>query len=230
MHRFFLLLCLISFGLSAQTLERSFGLELTPHYASSRITGGSNVTFSELERLDSLESGAYGYGAGLVYESRVERIGFTTGLRYTRTGLDRLRQPLDAGSQSFTETVSAHYLAVPFDVNFYQDISEANRVLFSLGAGLQYHLSTQTRRTIYDGDREVETREVDNSTTEFRPLLVSFSTAIGYDRKLSPDYAIRFQPYFQFFLQGNLRENADIRANRNYYQVGLRLVVRRLFI
>ncbi|MGB3799068.1 MAG: hypothetical protein WA952_04590 [Lewinella sp.] len=230
MYRFLFLLWLTSFGLSAQTLERSFGVELTPHYASSRITGGGNVTFTELERLDSLEGGAYGYSAGLVYESRVERIGFTTGLRYTLTGLDRLRQPLGTGSQTFEETVSAHYLAVPFDVNFFQDITDANRVLFSLGAGLQYHLGTTTRRTIFDGGQEVETRDVDDSATEYRPLVVSFSTAIGYDRKLSPDYAIRFQPYFQFFLQGNLRDNIDILANRNYYQVGLRLVVRRLFI
>ncbi|PPK88247.1 outer membrane protein with beta-barrel domain [Neolewinella xylanilytica] len=230
MYRLLLVCLLLSAGLAAQTLERSYGLELTPNYASSRITRGNNITFSELEMLDSLESGAYGYGAGLVFENRVDRIGYTTGLRYTRTGLERLQRPLEGGNRTYSETVAAHYLAVPFDVNFYQDVTDADRVLFTLGAGLQYHLGTRTRRTIYEGDREVENVDLDNSATDYRPFVVSFSTAVGYDRKLSTDYALRFQPYFQFFLNGNLRETNDLRANRNYYQVGLRLVVRRLFI
>ena len=223
------LLLLFSLGLTAQTLERSFGLELAPQYTSSRITGGSNVTFRELETIDSLENGTYAYGIGLVYESRVERIGFTTGLRYFRTGLDRLRQALP-NNQGFTETVAAHYLALPFDVNFYQDVTPADRVLFTLGVGLQYHLGTRTERTLYAGEDEVETITVDDSATEYRPFLISFGTAVGYDRKLSVDYALRVQPYFQFFLNGNLRPDTDFLANRNYYQVGIRLVIRRLFI
>ena len=180
--------------------------------------------------LDSLESGAYGYSAGLVFENRVERIGYTTGLRYTRTGLQRLRQPLPGSRPEYAERVAAHYLSIPFDVNFYQDVSEKNRVLFTLGAGLQYHLTTRTHRKLFSGEQEVSTVLVDDSAREYRPLVVSFSTAIGYDRKLSADYAIRFQPYFQFFLNGNRREDVDLLANRNYYQVGLRLIVRRLFI
>lgn len=230
MYRIICLILALPVALPAQLLERGVGLELSPHYASSRITGGGNATFAQVADLDSLESGAYGYGFGLVYENRVERIGYTTGLRYTRTGLERLRQPVPGTDTEFEETVTAHYLSVPFDLNFFQDITPDDRVFFTLGAGVEYHLGTKTRRVSYRGEEEIEDRILADDGAEYRPLILSFGTAIGYDRKLSTDYAVRFQPYFRFFLNGNLREGPDLLANRNYYQVGLRLVVRRLFI
>ena len=230
MYRLLLVLLVLPFSLSAQLLERSVGLELAPHYASSRITGGGNATFTQLANLDSLESGAYGYGFGIVYENRVERIGYTTGLRYTRSGLERLRQPVTGTDREFTESVTAQYLGIPFDLNFYQDVTPNDRVFFTLGAGLEYHLGTRTRRTVFRGEEELERVTLTDDDADYRNLVLSFGTAIGYDRKLSSDYALRFQPYFRFFLNGNLRETQDLLANRNYYQVGLRLVIRRLFI
>jgi hypothetical protein len=64
---------------------------------------------------------------------------------------------------------------------------------------------------------------------EYRSPVLSINTGIGFDRKLSERWAIRLQPNFQFFLQGNLKEDPD-RTNRNYYQLGARLTVKRFLL
>ncbi|MBB4079850.1 hypothetical protein GGR28_002477 [Lewinella aquimaris] len=220
----------LSLAASAQTLERSIGLELSPQLSESRISGTNSATFTQLDRLDSLEQGGVGFGIGILYESRVDRIGFSTGLRYTRAGYATLEQPAPGSATTFSDDVSANYLALPFDVNFYQDVTDNDRVLFVLGVALQYHLGTKIRRTTYANGAETGTETLADDAVDYRPFVTSFLTGIGYDRKLSTDWAIRFQPTFQFFLNGNLRPDADTIANRNYYQLGLRIVVRRLFI
>ncbi|CAH1001511.1 hypothetical protein LEM8419_02414 [Neolewinella maritima] len=231
MCRLCLLFLLFSCALSGQTLERSFGLELTPQLGGQRISGTSNATFTQLDRLDSLEQGGFSYGLGLTYESRVDRIGYTTGLRFTHLGYTTMQQarPGVTGG-TFSEELTANYLAIPFELNFYQDATERDRVMFFLGVGLQYHLGSRTERTIYQDGQAQGTERLPDDAVDYRGLVTSLTTGIGYDRKLSSDWAIRFQPTFQFFLNGNLRPTDTTVANRNYYQVGLRVVVRRLFI
>lgn len=230
MFRLVFLLFALPGVLAAQTLERSFGLELSPQLSERRVSGVGSVTFTELDRIDSLEQGTFGYGIGLLYENRVERIGYTTGLRYTRNGYETLDQAVPGQpGRTFRDEISAHYLALPFEVNFYQDVTDKDRVLFVLGVGLQYHLGTRTRRTTLLGGDEVGSELVDEDIN-YRGLVTSLVTGVGYDRKLSNDWAIRFQPTFQFFLNGNIRPEEDTRANRNYYQLGLRIIIRRLFI
>ena len=231
MYRLCCLFVLLSSLVTGQTLERSFSLEFTPQYGSQRISGTNNATFSQLERLDSLEQGGFSYGVGVVYESRVDRIGYTTGLRFTHLGYSIAEQAnTGVAGGSFSEEVTANYLAIPFELNFYQDATERDRVMFFLGAGVQYHLGTRTERTTFRGGQELGTEEVSNDDVDYRGFVTSLTTGIGYDRKLSTDWAIRFQPTFQFFLNGNLRPGDTTIANRNYYQVGVRIVIRRLFI
>ncbi len=230
MLRLILALALLPMLLPAQVLERSFGLELTPHYGDRRVAAANNVAFGRLERIDSLESGRAGFGLGLTYESRVERIGYTTGIRYLQVGYQTLEQGVVGGSGTYSDWITGHYLSLPFELNFYQDVSEKDRALFMLGLSGQYHLGTRTQRTSFAGGSETGTETLPDDGIDYRPLVVSFITGLGYDRKLSDYWAIRFQPTFQFFLKGNLRPNSDTIANRNYYQVGLRVVVRRLFI
>ena len=225
------LLLLLPLLAHTQTLERSFGLELTPLLGGQRISGTNNTTLSELERLDSLESGSFGYGLGLTYESRVDRIGFTTGIRYLRVGYSTLQQTdRNTPSGTFSDAVTAHYLAIPLEVNFYQDPTPNDRLLFTLGVSAQYHLGTRTDRTSFTGGIETGTAELPTDGIDYRDITPSFHTSFAYDRRLSTDWAIRFQPTFQFFLNGNQRATATTVANRQYYQIGLRVVVRRLFI
>lgn len=217
--------------LSAQTLERSVGLELTPLHGGQRISGANNTSLAELERLDSLESGGFGYSLGLVFEDRVDRIGYTTGLRYLSVGYSTLEQATGpTGGGTFSDELTAHYLAIPFEVNFYQDPTTDDRLLFTLGVSAQYHLGTRTDRTTFRGGEETGTTELPADAVDYRRIIPSFHTGFAYDRRLSDDWAIRFQPTFQFFLNGNVRAAATTRANRQYYQLGLRIVVRRLFI
>lgn len=227
----FALLALLPALLGAQTLERSFGLELTPHLGEQRISNSSNVTATRLERLDSLESGRPGFAIGLTYESRVDRIGYTTGLRYLRLGYETLQQEVPgAPDQRYADVVTANYLSLPFEVNFYQDVTENDRALFLLGVNGQYHLGTRTQRTTFTGGAESGSERLAYDASQYRPIIIAFVAGIGYDRKLSTDWALRVQPTFQFFLNGALRPETDAPANRNYYQLGLRLVLRRLFI
>lgn len=220
------------FSLQAQTYERSFGLELAPHSGGNRITSGGGALISTLELQDSLESGLLGYGIGLLFESRADKIGFTTGLRYIRTGYEVVQDGLDGPTVGFDsrEKVTAQYLELPFELNFHQDITEKDRVLFMLGIAANLHLNTKTERsTRVDGVEQGTVEVPDDPTRNFRPLVLSLNAGMGFDRKLGENLAIRVQPYFRFFLQGNLKNNFD-QLNRNYYQTGVRVVVRRVFL
>lgn len=201
-----------------------------PFRGNRRITAGQGVTFLELERQDSLESGAGGYEFGILYESRVNKIGFTTGVRYLETGYNVDEQPLRGQPEMrFSEEVRARYLSIPFELNFHQDITAKDRVGFMLGLGAHLHLKTiRNRTTINEGVVQGVEEIPNNPDISFRSPIISFNTGIVFDRKLSEKWAVKLQPSFQFFLQGNQREQIN-QTNRNYYQVGVRAVVKRFF-
>lgn len=226
-------LLLFSAALSAQVYEKSIGLEFAPHQGNRRISGGSGVTFTELERQDSLEMGRGGFSAGLVYDVRTDKIGFTTGIRYLETSYLVGQQPtnLDPNSTlSFSETIKAQYLSIPFELNFHQSITEKDRVLFMLGIAGHLHLNTTITQTNFDDGVETGTEVLpDDPNTAYRSPIFSINTGIGFDRKVGENWSIRLQPNFQFFLQGNLKDDPD-RTNRNYYQLGVRVVVRRFIL
>lgn len=226
-----LLLILMTAGLEAQVYEQSFGLEVAPHLGGRRISGGALVQFTDLERQEELEDGTPGFGVGLLYESRADKLGFTTGLRYLETGYE-IFDPGEDGpvlGTDLTDNVKARYLSVPFELNFHQDITNRDRAFFILGLAAHVHLKTTTlRTTTFDGeDRGTETLPEDPELV-YRPVNISLNTGIGYDRKLGEDWALRIQPYFQFFLRGNLQAD-ERQLNRNYYQTGVRVVVKRIF-
>lgn len=230
------LLLLFAFFLSptleAQTYERAFGLEIAPHAGGRRISAGAGVPFQQLEAQDSLETGVGGYGIGLIFESRADKLGFTSGVRYLKTGYEALLES-DEGpglGPATLDEVTAHYISVPLELNFHQNITEKDRVLFMLGVSANIHLNTTTKQTqFFDGEVVSSGNLPDNATQEYRPVVLSLNTGLGFDRKLGEDWAVRIQPYFRFFLQGNLKTNFD-QLNRNYYQTGLRVTVKRVFL
>jgi len=230
---FFCLLLSVPLYLLAQpspVYEQSVGLEVGAHNGNRRISGGSGVTFFELERQDSLESGVGGMSYGILYESRADKIGFTTGVRYLETGYNVAEQAFRNTPQArFSDEVRAQYLSVPFELNFHQSITEKDRVSFMLGIAAQLHLKTVRTRTITEDGELVATEELPNDPdTDFRSPIVSLNTGIAFDRKLGEDWALKIQPNFQFFLQGNLQAQNN-QTNRNYYQVGVRVVIKRFF-
>ncbi len=230
---FYLLLpVLFCLPLSGQTYERSFGLELAPHNSGNRISSGGGLGQLALERQDSIESGLGGYTIGLLFESRADKVGFTTGLRYLKTGYEVIENGLDgptSGRDTY-EKVTASYLELPFEINFHQDITEKNRALFMLGIAANLHLDTKTEQSSrIDGVEQGTVVVPDDPERALRPVILSLNTGIGFDRKLGENWALRIQPYFRFFLQGNLNANFD-QLNRNYYQTGVRVAVRRVFL
>ncbi|TXF90052.1 outer membrane beta-barrel protein [Neolewinella aurantiaca] len=232
LHLMVLVLLFTSVALSAQTYERSFGLEIAPHSGGNRITSSGGTLITALEVQDSIESGLGGYGIGLLYESRADKVGFTTGIRYLRTGYEVVENDLDGPTVGLDtrDEVTAQYLELPFEFNFHQDMSEKSSVHFMLGVAANLHLSTKTERsTRLDGVEQGTTELPDDPEREFRPVVASLNTGLGYDRKLGENWAIRVQPYFRFFLQGNLKTNFD-QLNRNYYQTGVRVAIRRVFL
>lgn len=229
----FCLLLFLPLLLVAQTdpvYEQSIGLEIGAHNGNRRISGGAGVTFFELERQDSLESGVGGLSYGILYESRANKVGFTTGVRYLETGYNVAEQAfVNSPETRFSDEVRAQYLSVPFELNFHQSITEKDRVSFMLGIAAQLHLKTVRTRTITEDGELVSTEEIPNSpNVNFRSPIVSLNTGIAFDRKLGEDWALKIQPNFQFFLQGNLQTQNN-QTNRNYYQLGVRVVIKRFF-
>ena len=231
--RFLLSICCLLFCCSTayaqEVVEQGIGVELGAHHGSRRISAGTGRNFLQLEEQDSLESGIGGLGVGFLYTSRVNKVGFTTGLRYLQTGYDVARRP-DAtqGEEfSFSQEVRAKYLSLPFELNFYQDIKPKDRVFFTLGVAAHFHLGTDVTEFTFTGDEQTGERVVPRDPEEeFRSPIVSLNTSLGYDRKFNERWSLRVEPNFQFFLQGNLKSNFE-RFNRNYYQLGVRVLVRR---
>lgn len=226
-----LLLILFTTGLEAQVFEKSLGLEVAPHLGGRRISGGANVLFTDLERQEELEDGIGGFGVGLLFESRADKVGFTTGLRYLETGYEIFDPGVDGPvlGTDITDQIKAQYLSIPMELNFHQSITNKDRASFMLGIAAHVHLKTTTQRTTtFDGeDRGTEALPEDPELV-YRPVNISLNTGIAYDRKLGQDWAVKIQPYFQFFLRGNLQAD-DRQLNRNYYQTGVRVVVKRIF-
>lgn len=217
--------------LPAQTLEQGVGLEISPHFGNRRLTGGQGIPFQQVERRDSLESGVGGYSVGLVYDSRNGRIGFTTGVRYLTTGynVDRQFVGQPGSARSFLQEVRASYLSIPFELNFWQDINDDDRVLFVLGLAANLHLNTTTTQINFLNEDETGREEIpEDPDLTYRNPVISLNTGFGYDRKLGQNWSLRLQPMFTFFLQGNLQAEAE-RNNRNYFQLSARATVRRIF-
>ncbi|MEL7163732.1 MAG: outer membrane beta-barrel protein, partial [Bacteroidota bacterium] len=171
-YLFFILFFTVSSFLSAQVYEKGIGLEFSPHQGNRRISAGAGVTFLELERQDSLESGRGGFSAGLTYDVRNDKIGFTTGIRYLETGYEVAQRPTTADPDTeftFSQTVEARYLSVPFELNFHQSITEKDRVLFTLGVAANLHLNTRFTRTDFRDGVEIGTEVLpENPEDNFR--------------------------------------------------------------
>ncbi len=223
------LLLALPFFLPAQVIERGFGLELYPHLSDRRLAGGSDLIFDELAALDSLENGIFSYGLGLVYDNRFDKLGYTIGIRYARTGYKTLEQPIGDpfDNVGFRLTTTTQFVSIPLEFNFFQDIDKKNRVFFFFGGAANYHLSTRIRRQDFENGTETADELLPESDfIEYRRLQFSLATGIGYDRMLNERVAVRLQPDVRFFLSGNTVRNEIERVSRNYFQLGLRATVR----
>ncbi len=220
---------LLSVSLTAQSNSQGFGLELYPHYANNRLLSGGLIGFREAARISSLEKIAPGYGLGIFYEQKGEKMGYQVGLRYLYTGYDRSRGPLnfdpDNPSNSgpdFSSTFRAQFIETPFYWNFYQAISNKSQFFFSLGLASSIHLGSKTTQTTYLPQGDI-TEEVFPNTT-YRGFNVALLSALGFRTVLGSRLALSIQPNFEYWLRGNALEDED-QLNRNLYNFGVRFGV-----
>ena len=221
----------LSLPITGQIIESAgFGLEFYPHLANRRLIAGSSLTFNEVNRIDSLEMRDFGYGIGVFYAQRSEKIGYHFGLRYLTTGYQRERGPIEdnsgpAGFTQFSESFVTNILEIPFQLNFYQNIGSKSSFYFTLGVAAGIHLNSTTERTYFDGGEEL-TEDFDPQA-DYRGVNFALVTAIGFETRFAQNYAIGLQPTFEYWLGGNvIAEAADV--NRNLYNLGLRLTLQRL--
>lgn len=213
---------------TTKTESSGWGVELYPHLANNRLIAGGNVGFLEAQRRDSLEVADFGYGAGLFYTLRGEKIGYHFGLRYLVTGYETLRGPLDNDpflppGLDYSETFQAQFLELPFYLNFYQNISDKTSFFFTLGVAASIHLNSQTERTIYEEDGPV-TADYEPEGTTYRTINFAMLSAVGIETTFNEKVTVGFQPNFEYWLGGNVVESPDF-LTRNFYNVGMRLYV-----
>ncbi len=223
----FLFAGLLCFSLWAQTNKSTgFGLEIYPHFSNSRLLSGGLIGFREAARIDSLEGVAQGYGLGLFFEQKGEKMGFQLGLRYLYTGYDRSRGPLDfnpgqpSTGPDFSARFRAQFIEIPFYWNFYQALNKKTSFFFSLGLASGIHLKSQTEQTIFLPNGP-ETSLAETNTT-YRGFNIALLTAVGIRTVFSERIAVSLQPNFEYWLRGNALDDED-QLDRNLYNIGLRL-------
>lgn len=221
-----LLLAIISSGLAAQENfeDVGFGVELYPHLSNRRLLAHQSVLFSEIARTDSLEKANFGYGLGVFYYQRVERVGFNVGLRYLSTGYrvddDVLPNQPANNTATFSQVYTAQLLEVPFQFNFYQNLGAKTSFYFTLGATASLHLKSQIEQTNkLDSGTVTEIVETD---VKYRSVNFGMITAIGIQRRFNK-FTLGLQPTFEYWLSGNIVPDESTLLNRNLYNIGLRL-------
>lgn len=201
-----------------------YSINLYPNFSNRRLIVLDNFTRSQIDEIDSLEVAKPSYSVGGAIQWRGDFLGLQIGANLANMGYRTLRHRIPAGhpnaglAQEHELQQRNFMLEIPFEFTFYQQLDPRNDLYFLMGSGLAYHLSANTRSTLYDGN----TVSTDSRPTqgEFRRLNVSFQTAMGWEHGLSPTLRLLIQPHFQFWLRGN---TLDGPLTRNLYSVGLRL-------
>lgn len=205
--------------------DTGFGVEVYPHLSNRRLLGGSSVTIDELQRIDSLERADFGYGLGLFYAQRVERIGFHLGARYLRTGYavgeqELVTDPPEDVPITFTENFRAEWLEVPFQLNFYQNFGSNTSFYFTLGLTGAINLRSRLERTTNFPSGGL-TERIDEEVS-YRAVHVGMLAAMGVERRFN-GLTLGLQPTFEYFLTTNTLVDSPSDLTRNLYTLGLRL-------
>ena len=209
--------------LLAQDNSFTWGVQAYPNYSGRRLVALANYSDEEIQELEALETGMFGYSAGVMAEWRGDKLGMRLGLNYMNAGYQTIRQRLqqddpNAPSEQQIQYVS-NFIEVPVEFLFSHDLKEAKAsMFFMLGASFAYNFSNQTRTVEFFGETN-RSASVDTEG-DFRTFHTAFQSGIGMELGIGERVILLFQPNFQFWLQG-LLEDADL--NRNLYSVGMKV-------
>lgn len=221
------MMCICLSSVSAQELieDIGFGIEVYPHLSNRRLLGGNNVTFAETARIDSLEKADFGYGLGIFYAQRIEKIGFHIGLRYFQTGYqtneeELITNPPQDVPTTFSQVYTAQMLEVPFQLNFFQNFGSNTSFYFTIGLAAGVHLKSQLKQTNnFSGG---STTAIVSQDVDYRRINFAMITGVGIERRFKK-ITIGLQPTFEYWLSGNTIPNDASQLTRNLYNVGLRM-------
>ncbi len=225
---FLLLLSTLALHAQDSQARAGWGLSLEPSLSGRRLVG-FGLPDAEIKRLDSLERNTLGYGAGLFYSMRGEKVGVQIGLNYVQLGYDTRRtllpenSPYRDGYDEIREGFRSRLLELPFSLLFYQSLGSRDDFYFLLGANAGFALSQTTNLTLYnESSSERISLEPEG---DFRRLNFAFRTGMGWEHLLGTNWVLSLQPTFTFWLNGVLQETLEV--NRNLYSLGLRVAVRK---
>ncbi|MEM9836400.1 MAG: outer membrane beta-barrel protein [Bacteroidota bacterium] len=220
---FFLLFPLLLFGQVTETERSGWGVEFFPHLANNRLINGSTLGFREARRRDSLEVATFGYGVGVFYALRGEKLGYHLGVRLLSTGYETLRGPFDLEltNDEYSEEFTATLLEIPFQLNFYQNLSPKASFFFTLGAMAGINLQNKTVRTRYFTDGSVTTEDFEPNVT-YRSVNFGMIAALGFEFNASKNLTLGIQPNFEYWLGGNVSQSED-GLTRNFYTLGAKV-------
>lgn len=204
------------------------GIGLFPNLSHRRLVAFDVSAQQLTDSLEMFEMGVPTYSAGLLLNFRGEKAGVQIGLQYSVLGYNGSRRTLaasDPNSANFSERAQhfrSQQIEVPMSLQFYQDLSDKDDFFFSLGTSVSYSLSNDDIEILYAGD--ISERNRTAGMEDFRRLNVAFQTAMGWEHNYQRNWAISVAPTFKLWLRGLYNTQT---LNRNLYQVGLRLTVRR---
>ncbi len=207
-----------------------YGLNFYPHLSNRRLAAAAAISQDEIDRIEEREVTAFGYAIGLFYRNRGLKLGYDTGLNYLVTGYDTQRGPVESGGprpafSEYSETFITRQVELPFALQFYQQVNDANEFSFSLGLSISYALGQRTEYTGFNTAGS-QTFEV-NEEVGYRASNYAFTTGFGYNRRFGTNWAVLLQPTFKYWFRG-LVSDEEAELNRNLYTVGLKTVIMRV--
>lgn len=222
---FFLLL---SPTIHAQSVRSGVGISLFPHVAHRRLVAVELGSLISTDSLDAAERSLPTYALGVLFSHRGEKVGVQAGIHYSRMGYRGRRvdipltNPIAARFSEQEYRFVTQQIEVPLGLVFYQALSEKTEFFFLLGSGISYNMTNKDTYIRYEGD--ISEKETTRALGDFRRLNYCFQTGMGWERRLDERWSLSIAPVFRLWMAGLYRE-AEL--NRNLYQMGVQVVLRR---
>lgn len=225
----FLPLFLYSLAAFSQEPARfSWGVSLYPNFSDRRLIAFSNISEEMIRALDSREISKPSWSAGLFGGWKGYRVGFQFGVQFMDIGYRTVKEPFPANEPNPTFATERRYvyqnynIETPVEILFIQELRPGAKFHFMLGGSLSYNLRNNIRIINFAGDsKEVTVSQEDQDL--FRDINYAFQTGIGFEKNFGERLSVFFQPTFQFWIKGILKDNE---LNRNLYSFGLKTGVR----
>ncbi|MEM8583729.1 MAG: hypothetical protein AAGF87_05640 [Bacteroidota bacterium] len=224
---FFVLATVAGTTLTAQDfILNGWGIEVLPHIGSRRLVAAVQIDVDEVRAIEAQETATFGYGLGIFYRNRAEKIGTRLGLRYQSTGFDGNRRDFPELNPPISTEVAyrTQIFEAPLWLDFYQNFGERSSFVFSFGLSPSIHFGQEFEETTFrSGEAPTSALKDDN----YRGFNIGFMSGLGFERRLGRKLVLGVQPQFQYYILGNTI-NEENNLNRNLFNMAVRLTLMRI--